>query len=401
MKMTNLNDRKVMTMLAHEKEILRRTQHPNILKLYECITTPDRVYMVSELMKGDLFELTIGKRRKLNEVQTAQVMSQLFSAVEYLHSINVVHRDIKLENILANDWNDIRLADMGLAKIIRESNPNADIKSTPCGTSIYIAPEVISAIDSGYGGITALVTTSEKLKLLDLWSCGVTMYVLLSGRPPFSGQVKTAQERRDLLARVDRGLMFPDAHWSHISEDAKDLISGLLARDENSRMTARTAQQHPWFALQKSRLEEFLATQEKQKKEEEEKAKQQQQAEEEERQKKQAADQQEEEEGKEQGAVAEAGDGVGANDEQQKQKEGGGGAAADADAAAVDAAAVDPSEEDVRNNMNALAEGLREDAEAETEKTGDRADVQVVTGHVPQQTGGMARGAPSRRGGKK
>lgn len=423
MQMSSLNDRKVMTMMAHEKEILRRTRHPSILQLYETITTQDKVYMVMELMKGDLFEFTVGRRRKLNEVQAAQVMRQLLSAVAYLHNINVVHRDIKLENILVNDWNDIRLADFGLAKIIREP-PGSAIKNTPCGTGFYIAPEVISAIDSGYGGITALVTTHDKLKMLDLWSCGVTLFVLLSGRPPFAGQVKTADERKDLLAKIDRGVLFPDQHWSHISAEAKDLISRLLARDSNVRITADSAQTHPWFELQKRKLDEYYAH-------------------------KAAVQQQEQAAAIAASAAAgggsntsggsgaasapaaaspagpiivtpahvKAGQALAQHEQASKAAQQQQQTAAAAVAVVVGAAAetlegspalapkrtntaeAEAAEAELRKQIDALQGGLRDDAEEGG--AGDaRADVGVVAGEVPAVRGGMAGGPPARRGGR-
>jgi tRNA A-37 threonylcarbamoyl transferase component Bud32 len=241
-------DKKVMTMLAHEKEILRRVNHRNVIKLHDCITTSTRIYMAMDLMATDLFEFTVAQRRRLNEYETARVMYQLLDAVAYLHSISVVHRDIKLENILVNSLDDVRLADFGLAKILRDP-PGAAIKNTPCGTSFYIAPEVIRAIDSGYGGVTAMVTTREEVKLIDLWSLGAVMFVLMSGRPPFSGQVRTTAERRALLDKIDRGVLFPDAQWAEVSMEAKHLCQQLLTQTHEHRITADQALRHPFFQV--------------------------------------------------------------------------------------------------------------------------------------------------------
>jgi hypothetical protein len=256
---------KVMAMMAHETAVLRCIgRHPAILRLVETVITPHaeqqrkQSHMVMELLKGDLFEFTVGRRRKLNEMHAAQVMKQLLSAVAHLHSMGVVHRDIKLENILVNDWKDTRLADFGLAQMLDATT--ADVESRPCGTSYYIAPEFLTAIDSVDG---VLVTTAAKLKLVDLWSCGVTMFVLLAGRPPFPGQVKTADERKELLAKIDRGVLFPPS----ISAEAKDLISKLLARDVSQRITADAAQAHPWFGVQERKLQELLAAVEAQRRE--------------------------------------------------------------------------------------------------------------------------------------
>ena len=231
-------------MVAHEKEILRRTRHPAIIHLHECVQTPDRVYMVMDLMQGDLFDYIV-KNKKLSEHDSALIMHQLLSAVDYLHQASVIHRDIKPENILINSPNEIKLADFGLAKVVQDW----DVKSTPCGTSFYIAPEIIRGIEAN--GAKPLCTTRDEVKFVDLWSCGVVLFVMLAGRPPFTGQVKSSHERRQLLAKIDRGLLFPDAQWAHISEEAKDLVARLLTQDISMRITANKALHHPWFNLVK------------------------------------------------------------------------------------------------------------------------------------------------------
>ena len=231
--------------VTHEKEILRRTRHPAIIYLHECVMTPTQMYMIMDLMDGDLFGYLV-RHKKLNEHDSALIMKQLFSAVEYLHNNSVIHRDIKPENILINSPSDIKLADFGLAKLIQEW----DVKSTPCGTSFYIAPEILRGIETNGG--EPLCTTREEVKYVDMWSCGVVLFSLLAGRPPFTGQVKSGHERRQLLAKIgirqDRGRLFPDAQWAHISEDAKDLVAHLLAQDTSLRFTVSKALRHKWFA---------------------------------------------------------------------------------------------------------------------------------------------------------
>jgi serine/threonine protein kinase len=230
-------------MVAHEKEILRRTNHPNIIKLHECLTTPTRVYMIMDLMQGDLFDFIV-KRKRVPEVTASKIMAQLLSAVDYLHYNSVIHRDIKPENILIDDDDNIRLADFGLAKVIQEWN----VKSTPCGTSFYIAPEIIRGIEEN--GARPLCTTKEDVKFVDIWSCGVVLFVMLAGRPPFYGQVSSSADRRALLAKIDKGLLFPDAQWAHISPDAKDLCARMLSQDSTQRVSAAEALKHPFIKSQ-------------------------------------------------------------------------------------------------------------------------------------------------------
>lgn len=227
-------------MVAHEREILRRARHPSIVHMHHCIQTADRVYFGLDLMQTDLFEYVV-KRKRLSEDDTRLIMKQLLEAVAYLHEQSVVHRDIKPENILINTPSDIKLADFGLAKVVQEW----DVRSTPCGTSFYIAPEIIRGIEAQ--GARPLCTTREVVKSIDLWSCGVVMFVIIAGRPPFAGQVKTSTERRQLLQKIDRGVLFPDAQWAEVSESAKDLILGLLNQDTQRRMTAAAALRHSFF----------------------------------------------------------------------------------------------------------------------------------------------------------
>lgn len=235
-------------MVAHEREILRRTRHPAIVTMHDCIQTPDRVYFALDLMQTDLFEYVVA-RKKLSEDDTRKIMRQLLDAVNYLHEQSVVHRDIKPENILINTPDDIKLADFGLAKVVQEW----DVRSTPCGTSFYIAPEIIRGIEAQ--GARPLCTTREVVKFVDIWSCGVVMFVLIAGRPPFAGQVKTSPERRDLLKKIDRGVLFPDAQWASVSEDAKDLVLQLLNQDLNQRATAASALKHPFFKSAEAKKE--------------------------------------------------------------------------------------------------------------------------------------------------
>eukprot|EP01064_Diplonema_japonicum_P018088 TRINITY_DN2678_c0_g1_i1.p1 TRINITY_DN2678_c0_g1~~TRINITY_DN2678_c0_g1_i1.p1 ORF type:complete len:376 (+),score=78.94 TRINITY_DN2678_c0_g1_i1:56-1183(+) len=240
-------------MVAHEKEILRRVNIPQIVKMYECAETDEHVYMVLEKMGTDLYEW-IRTEKKLCEQDASKVCKALLLAVKYLHDHSIVHRDIKPENILINDVNDIRLADFGLAKVLSKDMVHA----TPCGTSFYIAPEIIRGIQMH--GVRPLLTTSHDAKFLDMWSIGVVLYIMLAGTPPFTGQIRSKAEREELLKKIDRGVLFPDARWRNISEDAKELVEGLLTIAPSKRLTASQALKMRFITNWEAQPEEPLAT---------------------------------------------------------------------------------------------------------------------------------------------
>lgn len=252
-------------MVAHEKEILRRTNHPCIVTLHETVQTHSHVFFALDLMSEDLFEFIV-RNKYINEVLTRKIMHQILSGINYLHQQSITHRDIKPENILMNTYlrgaaavspppaniNDadpelvdfvIKIADFGLSKLVLEY----DVRNTPCGTSYYLAPEIIRGIEEQ--GARPLCTNRHLVKGIDVWSCGVVFYVLLCGRPPFSSKaMKTSEERQEILHRIDRGVLFSsNHHWDEVSDEAKELICLMLEPDSSNRITARDALAHPFF----------------------------------------------------------------------------------------------------------------------------------------------------------
>jgi calcium-dependent protein kinase len=159
-------------MFASEVQILKKLDHPNIIKLYEVYETEKTIYLVTEVCDGgELFYLIVEKKF-LSEAQAANIMRQIFSAIAYLHEHNICHRDIKPENILLKEKNNIKsikLIDFGIAKVFKDK----EYEHQPKGTTMYLAPEIING---KYG------------KEVDNWACGVILYILLCGRPPFYGK---------------------------------------------------------------------------------------------------------------------------------------------------------------------------------------------------------------------
>lgn len=233
-------------MVARETEILRRCSHPNLLTLYEVVETPTQMCLIMELVTGgDLYDYIV-QRKSLTEEEAAKIIKAILKAVEYLHNATppVVHRDIKPENVLIEDvlTERVMLSDFGLSKILNDPKM---VECTPGGTSFYLPPEIIEGIKKH--GARPRPTNVQDMKSLDLWSTGIVLYILLCGSPPFKGSIRDQAERQRLLNQINQGVSFPDNKWAGVSEQAKNLVSGLLQVEATKRLTVRQALTHPWI----------------------------------------------------------------------------------------------------------------------------------------------------------
>lgn len=171
---------------------------------------------------GDLLTY-IKKRNKLTEQIAKYIFKQILLSLHYIHSHNIIHRDIKLDNILIDLDNNIRICDFGVSKQI---DPDNDIMHEQCGTPVYMAPELLKG--EGYKGFSA-----------DLWSTGVVLYTMLSGTIPFKGNnVKDVY-----LAITNKEYI----ELTHISKEAQSLLKGLLEIDPSLRLSVTDALKHPWL----------------------------------------------------------------------------------------------------------------------------------------------------------
>jgi len=226
----NLLDPKEMEMLKNEIAILKDLDHPNIVKMFEFLEDDKRIYIVTEICKGgELFD-EILNRSKFDENDAAVVMKQLLSAINYCHTKKIVHRDLKPENMLLEqdkDLEKIKIVDFGTS-LMYDPSKKLDEK---LGTAYYIAPEVIKK------------SYNEKC---DLWSCGVIMYILISGEPPFNDP---RADNDAIMKKVELGKYdLEHGVWKSVSKEAKDLIKKLLTYDPAERIGAEQALQHPWIA---------------------------------------------------------------------------------------------------------------------------------------------------------
>ena len=220
-----------------EARLLRKLSCPSIIKCEEWYETEDKVYIFLEYMEGgDLLQYIL-ERGSLTEGQARQPFCDVAAAVSYLQERRIIHRDLKPENILLANQKAaglrVKLTDFGTAKVSMQVAGCTTI----CGTAHYAAPEMIAIFlggraesSGGYGG------------QVDLWSLGVTLYVMLSATPPF--------EEDALHQRIVRGdYAFDAPEWARVSPEVKELVSCLMQVDPSERYTARQVAQHSWTRM--------------------------------------------------------------------------------------------------------------------------------------------------------
>lgn len=219
--------------LQRELEVLCLVDHPNVIKLYETYEDDKYLHLVMELCRGgDLFDHFISTGSP-SEHQVAALMRKLIIAVNYLHGIGICHRDVKPENCLfttTGEDAELKLIDLGMAT---NCSPQISELKTMVGTPYYLAPEVLR----GHYGHEC-----------DIWSLGVVMYVLLSGRQPFHGSDITDIFRRIRQGRFD----FHHPEWFSVSKEAIDLITVMLRVNPAARIPLEDALRHPWFNITQS-----------------------------------------------------------------------------------------------------------------------------------------------------
>uniref|UniRef100_A0A182IXT9 non-specific serine/threonine protein kinase n=1 Tax=Anopheles atroparvus TaxID=41427 RepID=A0A182IXT9_ANOAO len=233
--------------------------HPNILQLLEFFEDEEKFYLVFEKINGGPLLTRIQENVCFSEYDAAQIIKEIASGLDFLHKKGIAHRDLKPENILCvypDKLCPIKICDFDLGSGIKFttniSSPTATPQLlTPVGSAEFMAPEVVDLFvgESNYYD-----------KRCDLWSLGVIAYILLCGYPPFSGNCeqdcgwnrgencRTCQEL--LFESIQEGrFCFPDSEWMDVSEEAKDLIRGLLVKEAPKRLSATAVLEHPWIRI--------------------------------------------------------------------------------------------------------------------------------------------------------
>lgn len=216
--------------LAIEREIvvMKLIDHPNVMRLYDVWETSAELFLVLEYVQGgELFEYLCEKGR-LPTTEALGYFQQIISAVDYCHRFNIAHRDLKPENILLDKDHNIKIADFGMAAW--QVNKQDGMLYTSCGSPHYAAPEIING--EPYNGSAA-----------DIWSCGIILFALLSGKLPFDDE--------DCMALLGKVMVGKFVMPHGIDPLGQDLIRKMLVMDVQKRITMSEIKQHPFYLLQR------------------------------------------------------------------------------------------------------------------------------------------------------
>ena len=223
-------DKSDLELAQVEIDILKISQHPNIIKLYDIYENENYIYIIMEYCSGgDLLSYFEHYDYKLTESKVCEIIHKLSMAIYYLHSYGIVHRDLKPENILMTDLSlqaDIRLLDFGLSKIVG----NEEKCTEPYGTLSFVAPEVLQG--KAYD------------KSVDLWSIGIITFLLLAGYLPFDDK---HSEREIARQTIQDPIPFDNKIWDKYSKESKNFVEGLLHKKPEKRLSIKEVLEHPWI----------------------------------------------------------------------------------------------------------------------------------------------------------
>ena len=240
-------NKKDFNRILYETNLMKKLDHPNVTKIFETFEN-DRYFLISMeyINGGNLFSF-VKKRRKISEKISKYLFRQIILGLNHIHSHNIVHRDIKLENILIDFKNNIKICDFGIGTILKSTD---DLLYEQWGTPIYMSPEVLLSNrknNNGYKGFP-----------VDIWACGIALYIMLSGTFPFMTDNKGSE-----ISSFNDKSNKPEDYYNkeikfaiinnepneieNISTDAKDLLNGILNKDPNKRFTIEQILCHPWL----------------------------------------------------------------------------------------------------------------------------------------------------------
>ncbi|XP_034186290.1 phosphorylase kinase gamma isoform X2 [Osmia lignaria lignaria] len=241
---TNEDGHTMKDATLQEVHILRRVAgHPYIIELHDVFESSTFIFLIFEICKnGELFDY-LTSVVTLSEKKTRYIMRQVFEGVQHVHNQGIVHRDLKPENILLDDNLNVKITDFGFARMLKTGDKLYDL----CGTPGYLAPEVLKCNmfenAEGYG------------HEVDVWACGVIMFTLLVGCPPFWHRKQMVMLRNIMEGKYS----FTSPEWADITEAPKDLIRKLLVVDPKKRISIKDALEHSFFHTVELKAKSFDA----------------------------------------------------------------------------------------------------------------------------------------------
>lgn len=223
--------------VRREIAIMKALNHRNIVNLREVLSSKTKLYIVMDLVRGgELFE-QIERKGELDEKLARKYFQQLIDGIDYCHRRGVCHRDLKPENLLVDENGTLKITDFGVSSM-KGGLSGSDLLYTACGTPYYCAPEIINGAEEGYSGVK-----------IDAWSCGIILFLLLTGTLPFQNEDMTLLYELINRCKVD----YP----SWMPAEAKDLISHLLEKDPERRYSLEQVKAHSWFLVDYEYAEEL------------------------------------------------------------------------------------------------------------------------------------------------
>uniref|UniRef100_A0A803M6A7 non-specific serine/threonine protein kinase n=1 Tax=Chenopodium quinoa TaxID=63459 RepID=A0A803M6A7_CHEQI len=220
-----INEKNLMSNIKREITIMGRLRHPNIVRLYEVLACKRKVYFIIELAKGGELQAWIKDNQRFSEELSRMYFQQLISAVGYCHFRGVYHRDLKPQNLLLHDGN-LKVSDFGLGAIRLLKDRQDQLLRTRCGTPAFVAPEVLQRRE--YDGA-----------MVDIWACGVILFILTAGYLPFD-----LPNRMAMYRRIMEGKLFCPK-W--MSSDLIRFLGRLLEKNPKTRITIDEIVHDPWF----------------------------------------------------------------------------------------------------------------------------------------------------------
>ncbi|KAI1293765.1 Testis-specific serine/threonine-protein kinase 1 [Halotydeus destructor] len=221
--------------MKNELKVICKLNHVNIVSVFEVVKTRTRVFMFMELCPDTISAYITRTRKVLKEKQARFWFRQLMSAMEYVHAKEVAHRDLKLDNMLLDAKNNLKVADFGFASFVTNRDTGTPVlMNTECGTRAYMAPEIHSMPYDG--------------QIADIWSCGVILFELVTLKKPFDDNLP---EEKMIEIQKKQLFTFPDAKLLPLSDEVKDLIRLMLDPNVDKRPSATACLKHKWTTSSK------------------------------------------------------------------------------------------------------------------------------------------------------